>query len=139
MKSRTVLVFIIGFFVWLIFNTYFYPIIPDLIIDKGYPMVINDIYFFFSYTLIGFFLGWFGRTKGWLSGLILGVLICICFIVLQITSPIDIEGIQQISKIRSLFLIFVSHIVFTIYLIIGSCLGEFLRSKNPTPEGPALD
>ena len=119
-----------GLLVWIVSGVVLYPPIVKLIVDEGYPAFLNEIFFFCQYVVIGFGLGFCGKYRGWILGLILGVIIALCFILLSLTSPIQGFGIEKSDKINSFGSIILSHSIFTIYLIIGGYLGELLRNRK---------
>lgn len=129
MLKQKILLIVAGFIIWFISNTFLYPTIIKLIIDKGYPIYIEDIYQFSVFLLIGFSLGWFGKNKGWLLGLTLGILIAIFFISATSVTNLLEEEIQKMGYIKTIIKISFFHAIYTIYLIFGGVIGGKLRKK----------
>jgi hypothetical protein len=129
MLKQKIFLIVAGFIIWFVCNTFLYPTIIKLIIDKGYPIYIEDIYQFIVFLLIGFSLGWFGRDKGWLLGLTLGILIAIFFIFATSVTNLLEEEIQKMGYIKAIIKISFFHAIYSIYLIFSAVIGSKIR-KN---------
>jgi len=88
---------------------------------------IEDIYQFSVFLVIGFSLGWFGKNKGWLLGLTLGLLIAIFFISATSVTNLLEEEIQKMGYIKAVIKILFFHAIYTFYLIFGSVIGAKVR------------
>ena len=129
MKKQDIIAILIGLFVWIVSNTVFYPIIITLIMEKGYPVFINHIYFFCVYTGIGFLIGWLGESRGWLLGLVFGVIITILFISISLAANFLEVELKYFGYLKTIFKLIFIQIQFTIYLVIGGFLSNLMRRR----------
>ena len=127
MLKRYIVIISIGCVVWIVSNTCLYPMITTLVIKKEYPVFLNDIYFLCVYLVIGFFMGWFARSKGWLLALIFGATITVFFISVSLISgflEVEIENMGYAETVKSLVR---SYALFTFYLVLGGFFGGQVR------------
>lgn len=129
MLKKHIVLIAAGFVVWLISNILFYPTIINLIFEKGYPVYIDDIYLFCLFLIIGFFIGWFGKYKGWLLGLTLGILIAIFYIFTTSITNLLEEEIQRMGYAKAIIKIAFVYAIYTIYLIVGGEIGSRAKQK----------
>lgn len=130
MKKKDIIAIVINLFVWILSNTVFYPIIITLIMEKGYPVFINHIYFFCVYIGIGFLLGWLGESRGWLLGLLFGVIMTILFIGISLTANFLEVELKYFGYTKTIFRLIFIHTQFTIYLVIGGFLCNKLQTTQ---------
>ena len=130
MKKQDIIAILIGLFVWIVSNTVFYPIIITLIMEKGYPVFINHIYFFCVYTGIGFLTGWLGESRGWLLGLVFGVIITILFISISLAAKFLEVELKYFGYLKTIFKFIFIQTQFTIYLVIGGFLSNLMRRRE---------
>jgi len=64
---------ITAFLFWIILNTLFFVEITHLAINRNNMLYIH-LFNICVCLLCGFLIGWFSKTKGWLLGLILGII-----------------------------------------------------------------
>jgi len=125
-SKRNLLIIILAMLFWFISSNLLYPIIPPLIINSGYPALLNELFFFFQYILIGIVIGLFGKQKGWLLGLFLGVVITLFFILFGVISNLLTET-HEVGYLKQITSVVYSHFIFTAYLIIGGYFGERIK------------
>lgn len=130
MMKRNIILLFTGLLVWGFSSIAIYPFIVKLIVNRGYPVFLNEVFFFCQYLIIGFMLGFWGKSKGWILGCALGGFIAICFVLLEFTNPIHKIGMKSADRISSLGAIILSHSIFTVYLIIGGYIGELQRNRK---------
>jgi hypothetical protein len=139
MIKRYIGILVIGFFVWIFSTAIFYPFIVRLILKEGHPFLINHVYFFCLFIGMGLLMGWAGKSKGWLLGLILGITItAFSLSVSLIDSFFEVE-IQKWGYAKTLIKLINSNILFTFYLVLGGFLGGRIKLKLNRPEGNRVD
>jgi hypothetical protein len=139
MIRRYIGIVAIGFFVWVFSTAIFYPFIVRLILKEGYPFFINHVYFFCLFIGMGLLIGWAGKSKGWLLGLILGIAITSFFVFVSLIDSFFEVEIQKWGYAKTLSKLISSHILFTFYLVLGGFLGGRIKLKLNRPEGNRVD
>ena len=139
MIKRYIGIVVIGFFVWIFSTAIFYPFIVRLILKEGYPFFINHVYFFCLFIGMGLLIGWAGKSKGWLLGLILGVTITSFFVFVSLIESFFEVEIQKWGYAKTLIKLINSNILFTFYLVLGGFLGGRIKRKLNRPEGNRVD
>jgi len=129
MAKKYITTIFFGLIFWIAINAFFYPMIVNLIINKGYPIFINHIYFFCVYIMIGFFVGWRGKLKGWLWGLSFGIIVTVFFILISILGNFLEVEIGYFGYFGTLLKMLVVHLLFILYLTVGGFFGGHIKSK----------
>jgi hypothetical protein len=129
MVKKYITTIFIGFIFWIVINAFLYPIIVNLVINKGYPVFINHIYFFFVYIMIGLFVGWQGSSKGWIWSLSFGIIITVFFVLISIFSNFLEVELNYFGYFGTLTRIFLAQLLFILYLTAGGFFGGHIRSR----------
>jgi len=135
MIKRYIGIVAIGFFVWIFSTAIFYPFIVRLILKEGYPFFINHVYFFCLFIGMGLLIGWAGKSKGWLLGLILGITITSFSVSVSLIDSFFEVEIQKWGYAKTLIKLISSNILFTFYLVLGGFLGGRIKLQQNRPEG----
>jgi len=129
MAKKYLTIIFVGFLFWIFINAFFYPMIVNLVINEGYPVFINHIYFFCIYFLIGLFIGWRGNSKGWLLSLVFGIIITIFFILISIFSNFLEVELSCFGYFGTLVKLLITNLLFIFYLTVGGFLGGHIKNK----------
>lgn len=129
MVRKYISVICIGFVFWIVSNAYVYPIINVLVFEKKYPVLLYDIYSLCLYVAIGAFLGWFGETKGWLLGLIWGVVMIVFFLIVSFISDFVEMEITNVGYVKSMSKLVFYHALFVFYLVMGGIIGNQIKKR----------
>jgi len=129
MLKRYILILSIAFLAWVAFNGYFYPIITSMVFENGFSVLLYDIYSLCLYSIMGFFIGWFGKGKGWLLALIFGGVITIFFISCSLVSSFLESEIKDIGYFKAIIKLIKAHVLFSVYLVLGAGVGGIVRRK----------
>ncbi len=96
--KRDIIAIITGILIWLFFSLFANKIV-DLVINKGfykyYPLSSLWTYLFIVSLIAAFFVGWIGKSKGWTLGLIMQLIITLCFVLFFLFEPLVHLDIQE--------------------------------------------
>jgi hypothetical protein len=88
---------------------------------------------------MGLLIGWAGKSKGWLLGLILGIAIASFFVFVSLIDSFFEVEIQKWGYAKTLGKLISSNILFTFYLVLGGFLGGRIKLKLNRSEGNRVD
>lgn len=118
---------LIGLVLWAIINVLLYAKIVDFAIKQNNTLYIH-LYNLFTYLIIGFVIGCCGKRKGWLLGILFGIIVIIIVCISTFSGFMFKKTINDIGTFSTLRRIILSPS--TILIIICSSLGGFLGSRT---------
>jgi hypothetical protein len=127
MLKKNILVFGAGLMTWYSISILFYPIIVTFIVEHNYPLFLNNIFYSCQSAISGLVVGYFGRLKGWLSGLILGCLITITVYLFTIVLGSSNGNLGLTLSTKHLLSLIITYFLFTVFSILGAMAGEMLK------------
>jgi hypothetical protein len=117
---------LIGLILWAIINPLLYARIVDFAIRQENTLYIH-LYYLFTYLIIGFTIGWYGKSKGWVLGLLFGIIVVASFCISPFLIDMFKPNINDIGIFATLGRIILSPS--TIIVIVCSTFGGFLGNR----------
>jgi hypothetical protein len=102
----------------------------SLVIDDRLPLYTLTLYHFCLYFILGFFVGWPARHRGWLLGLIFGLLIMVLSISVMLLGNLLREEIARFGYETTLFRLLRGYSHYTLYSVAGAVLGGVINHKR---------
>ena len=128
--KRDLLAIICGFLLWIVVTIPF-NWLAIYVVEKSLPAVILHMYYIISFFLVGIFVGFFGKMKGWKLSLIMFItLMCLLIIIVSTAGKhIDSEKIGYTNYIYKVVFTFPS-LIGLIVTFCGGIIGERFRKRS---------
>jgi hypothetical protein len=118
----------IGLVLWAIINLSLFTNIVEFAIRRNSVLYIH-LYYLLTHLIVGFVIGWFGKSKGWLLGLLFGIIVTMIACIIPFSENLFKTTVNDIGTFDTLRRIILSPSTVTVIvcLIAGGFLGSRLR------------
>jgi hypothetical protein len=121
----------IGLVLWAILNLSLFAKIAEFSIKRNSVLYIH-LYYLLTHLVIGFVIGWFGKSKGWLLGLLFGIIVTMIACIIPFSESMFRTTITDIGTFGTLSRVILSPSTLTVIVcsVAGGFLGSRLRRKT---------
>jgi hypothetical protein len=128
----------IGLVLWAILNLSLFAKIVEFSIKRNSVLYIH-LYYLLTHLVIGFVIGWFGKSKGWLLGLLFGIIVTMIACIIPFSESMFRTTVTDIGTFGTLKRIILSPSTGTVIVcsVVGGFLGSRLRRMRATQGGQA--
>jgi hypothetical protein len=116
----------IGLVLWAIINLLLFTNIVEFAIKRNSVLYIH-LYYLLTHLTIGFVIGWFGKSKGWLLGLLFGLIVTVIACIIPFSGNMYKKTVIDIGMFGTLRRVVLSPSTLTV--IVCSIVGGFLGSR----------
>ena len=118
----------IGLVLWAIISLLFFANTVKFSISRNTVLYIH-LYFVLTHLAIGFVIGWVGKSKGWLLGLLFGIVVTMIACIIPFAEVMFKKTVNDIGTVGTLTRVMLSPSTVTIIVcsIVGGFLGTHLR------------
>jgi hypothetical protein len=130
MIKKNIFILCAGLIIWLFISIAFYPVVVALIVDHDYPLFLNHLFFAFQSILSGFIVGLYGKSRGWIMGVLLGCFITLSMILIKVSFSFFRVEINNAYSIKDIGLSLMTYSLFTLIIVFGAILGEQVKLRK---------